>query len=165
MGDAVFAEYMASLNEGRSYRTTALDTRKDGTPFPVEVNGTVFTYRGRPHVLGVVRDITELAHARELLERRAKEALYRIAQEALQNALKHARPTRAEVRLECIDGDLLLEIRDDGAGFETTGTFPGHLGLRSMRERATQFGGTLELESAPGSGTCVRARIPFHGGD
>lgn len=451
---AVFAEYMVSLNEGNSYRTTALDIRKDGTAFPVEVNGTVFTYRGRPHVLGVVRDITELAQSRELLEQRVeertrelsilleisrnvtstlrlqplldlildqlkvvvdysgagifvvegeeahivgfrsphghgavpqahfriparsgalslrnlprptiiddvrrdsplalefrevlgnsldtyytfvrswmavpmsvkdriigyvhlaydepgfytahhadlalaiaqqaaiaienarlyekaqeaavleerqrlsrelhdsvsqalygigvgaqttrilleqdpsraresndyvldlaeaglaemralifelrpesletegiaaalrkqadavqarhrvpvetalcdepvaslsvKEALYRIAQEALQNAVKHARPTRAELRLECIDGDLLLEIWDDGAGFDTTGVFPGHLGLHSMRERATRLGGILELESAPGRGTRVRARIPLHSGD
>jgi signal transduction histidine kinase len=89
-----------------------------------------------------------------------KEALYRIAQEALHNAIKHAQPTRLEVRLDCDESEVLLEIRDDGRGFEPTGSFPGHLGLRSMEERASRLGGTLEIESASGAGTCVRVRLP-----
>ena len=89
-----------------------------------------------------------------------KEALYRIAQEALQNTFKHAHPSRVEVSLECFDGDIVLEIQDDGVGFDTAGSFPGHLGLQSMRERATRLGGSLEIESAPGRGTRVRALIP-----
>jgi len=90
-----------------------------------------------------------------------KEALYRIAQEALQNAIRHARPTRLEVCLACESGSLTLEVSDDGVGFDPQADYPGHLGLQSMRERALGIGGTLEIISAPGQGTQVRARIPI----
>jgi PAS domain S-box-containing protein len=91
----------------------------------------------------------------------AKEALYRIAQEALHNTVKHARAERVEIRMRCDSGWIELEISDDGVGFEAVGEFPGHLGLRSMRERAERVGGRLEVEAAPGRGTMVRARIPL----
>ena len=51
-------------------------------------------------------------------------------------------------------------VRDNGAGFDTTSQFPGHLGLQSMRERAANLGGKLDITSAPGEGTTVRLRIP-----
>ncbi|HET7088515.1 MAG TPA: GAF domain-containing sensor histidine kinase, partial [Anaerolineae bacterium] len=97
-----------------------------------------------------------------------KEALYRIAQEALNNIVKHARASRVDVRLEPADGSVGLEIGDNGVGFDPQGEFPGHLGLRSMRERAEKAGGTLAVESAPGQGTCIRVRVPVNrnsGGD
>jgi signal transduction histidine kinase len=53
-----------------------------------------------------------------------------------------------------------LLVADDGRGFDPRRDFPGHLGLQSMRERAVAVGGTLEIESAPGNGTRVRASIP-----
>jgi len=90
----------------------------------------------------------------------SKEALYRIAQEALQNAVKHARPTRLSLQLICEADSLVLQVSDDGIGFDPTASFPGHLGLRSMRERAARVGGTLEIESAPGRGTRLRACVP-----
>ena len=91
----------------------------------------------------------------------AKEALYRIAQEAFNNIAKHARATRVDVRLDT-DGDgVALEIGDDGLGFDPRGEFPGHLGLRSMRERAEKAGGTFAVESAPGQGTHIRVRFPL----
>jgi len=65
------------------------------------------------------------------------------------------------LRLEQVDGSVALEVRDDGSGFDPSGSFPGHLGLRSMRERAVRLGGTLEIESAPGAGTLVLTRIPL----
>ncbi len=89
-----------------------------------------------------------------------KEALYRIAQEALHNTVKHARARWVGVRLERRAGELILEVRDDGAGFDPARPFPGHLGLQTMRERATRLKGTLEVRSAPGHGTRIRARIP-----
>ncbi len=89
-----------------------------------------------------------------------KEALYRIAQEALNNTVKHARATRVTLRLAPDDGALLLEVRDDGRGFDPSAPFPGHLGLRSMRERAAALGGDISIESALGEGTRVRARVP-----
>ncbi|GAC1319120.1 MAG: hypothetical protein NVS2B16_24420 [Chloroflexota bacterium] len=90
-----------------------------------------------------------------------KEALYRIAQEALHNVVKHARATQVFIALVCRDGEIGLEIEDNGAGFDTDEPFPGHLGLQSMRERATSLGGTLETNSRPGEGTKIRASIPL----
>ena len=91
---------------------------------------------------------------------KVKQALYRIAQEALQNAAKHAQARRIVVRLETSPTALALEIADDGDGFDPSASFPGHLGLRSMRERITEVGGVLDLSSAPGEGTQIRARVP-----
>ncbi len=90
----------------------------------------------------------------------AKEALYRIGQEALHNAVKHARASRVVVGLAREAGRVVLEVRDDGIGFDATATFPGHLGLTSMRERAVRLAGSLEIKSAPGRGTTVHARLP-----
>ncbi|MDP9374410.1 MAG: PAS domain S-box protein [Chloroflexota bacterium] len=90
-----------------------------------------------------------------------KEALYRIAQEALHNTVKHARAGKVGVRMRCDEREIALEIRDDGVGFDPTGSFPGHLGLRSMRERAARLGGTVAIESAPGRGTRLCAHIPL----
>jgi len=90
----------------------------------------------------------------------AKEALYRIAQEALQNAIKHARPSQVEVGLTRQPDGYWLEVCDNGVGFDPLAEYPGHLGLRSMRERATNVGGTLTIESAAGCGTQVRAFVP-----
>ena len=56
---------------------------------------------------------------------------------------------------------ITLEVSDDGTGFDGHREFPGHLGLRSMRERASRLGGTLEVEAAPGQGTRVCVRIPI----
>jgi signal transduction histidine kinase len=92
--------------------------------------------------------------------RRDPEVL-RIAQEALQNALRHAGASRVSVRLGARNGSLALEVSDDGSGFE-----PGdpqlrsrRLGLTSMEERAQRLGGRLEIRSAPGAGTTVRLEV------
>ncbi len=90
-----------------------------------------------------------------------KEALYRIAQEALHNAVKHANPSRLDVRLICASDSLVLEVCDNGAGFDPLTSYPGHLGLRSMRERAIGMGGSLAIDSAPDCGTQIRVRIPL----
>jgi signal transduction histidine kinase len=89
-----------------------------------------------------------------------KETLYRIAQEAMHNTIKHARATEIELRLESAAGELILELTDNGIGFDPSGSFPGHLGLQSMRERVAPFAGRLEIISSPGAGTRVRASIP-----
>jgi signal transduction histidine kinase len=89
-----------------------------------------------------------------------KEALYRIAQEALHNVVKHARADSVVLRLASGEGMLTLEVVDNGVGFDAAGEFPGHLGLRSMRERVTALGGTLDVESEPGHGVRTRARVP-----
>ena len=91
----------------------------------------------------------------------AKEALYRVAQEALHNAVKHARAHTLDLSLELGDAEVGLLVADDGRGFDPRREFPGHLGLQSMRERAAAVGGTLEIQSAPGEGTRLRARFPL----
>ena len=88
-------------------------------------------------------------------------ALYRIAQEALGNAAKHAAPTRVELRLTRAGRDVVLTIADDGRGRDPGQVDRGGLGLVNMRERARQLGGTFELDSRPGRGTTVRVAVPF----
>jgi PAS domain S-box-containing protein len=90
----------------------------------------------------------------------AKEAVYRIAQEALHNTVKHARARNVELRLEWNDRGIILEIADDGTGFDTAASYPGHLGLRTMHERATRVGGTLHIDSTPGRGTEIKVEVP-----
>jgi signal transduction histidine kinase len=90
----------------------------------------------------------------------AKEALYRVAQEALHNASKHANASRVTMILACDNGDVSLEIADNGSGFEVREHFPGHLGLRSMRERVEAVGGSFAIHSAPGKGTRIWASLP-----
>jgi signal transduction histidine kinase len=89
-------------------------------------------------------------------------ALFRIAQEALNNVAKHAQARRVEVAMTHDRGGVTLHIADDGRGFDPQAPQPGtHLGLWSMRERVEQLGGRFEVESAPGAGTTVRAIIPL----
>ena len=90
----------------------------------------------------------------------AKEAIYRIAQEALHNTVKHARANNVRIEMGCSPVSLTLKVSDDGVGFDARGDFPGHLGLRSMRERAARLGGTLTVETSPGAGTLISAQIP-----
>jgi PAS domain S-box-containing protein len=90
-----------------------------------------------------------------------KEALYRIAQEAMHNAVKHAKPRTIRLRLVCRAGVVDLEVADDGTGFDASGSFPGHLGLKSMPERAERLGGQVMVTSMPGAGTRVHASIPL----
>ncbi len=89
-----------------------------------------------------------------------KQDLYRIVQEALHNTVKHARASQVELRLNQADGVVTVEVRDNGKGFDTSTSFPGHLGLHSMRERVKSLGGELTIESSPGQGTCIRAQVP-----
>jgi len=89
-----------------------------------------------------------------------KQDLYRIAQEALHNTVKHAQARQVDLCLNQTSEAVRLEVRDDGVGFDPAGVFPGHLGLHSMQERITQLGGVLSIESTPGQGTAIRAWVP-----
>ena len=84
-----------------------------------------------------------------------KEALYRVSQEALNNIVKHAGATEVGVMLQEENGHLTFTITDNGLGFDTAAQFPGHLGLKSMRERVERIGGRFQLESEPGQGTTL----------
>ena len=89
---------------------------------------------------------------------------YRIVQEALTNALKHAGPARARVTVRYGDNALDIEITDDGAGDVEEGQQRGGHGLMGMRERVALFGGDLAAGRRRGGGYAVRARLPLAGG-
>ena len=89
----------------------------------------------------------------------AAAAIYRVAQEALHNALRHAAASRVAVSLRRSGRSVLLEVTDDGRGFDAATPAPG-LGLASMRDRARTAGGKLTISSAAGAGTRVRMRVP-----
>ena len=96
-------------------------------------------------------------------------ACFRIAQEALTNVVRHAQASRVRVALDRNDGELTLTVGDDGAGFDVAAArqraVAGEsLGLLGMEERALLLGGRLEIESASGAGTTVRARLPLAAG-
>ena len=90
-----------------------------------------------------------------------KETLYRVAQEALHNVAKHARAGRVTLSLAQNGERLTLTVRDDGRGFDPQQPFPGHIGLRSMRERVEKVSGHFAVESSPGQGTQIRAEVPL----
>jgi signal transduction histidine kinase len=116
----------------------------------VDVLRRVYSTEIRVDVAGAPRRSPEL-----------EREVFRIAQEALQNALRHARADLLELRLAAGDGRLVLTVRDDGIGFDPDSpeVRSKRLGLTSMEERAEALGGTLEIESRAGAGTTVRLEV------
>jgi signal transduction histidine kinase len=93
-------------------------------------------------------------------------ALLRTAQEALANVARHAHASRAGVTLSYMGDVVTLDVRDDGIGFEIPedrASESGGFGLTTMRQRVTRVAGTLAVESEPGGGTAVSARVPAIG--
>ena len=94
--------------------------------------------------------------------------IYRIVQEALTNAVKHANASNVWIRAWREDFTQCCTIRDDGSGFKVRrgqGTPRKGLGLVAMRERVSAIGGTLQIESRPGHGTEISIRLPLEGKD
>lgn len=89
-------------------------------------------------------------------------ALFRIAQEAVNNVIKHAEAHRLEMSLACADGRVRLSIADDGRGFRVGAAVSSNVrfGLQNMRERAEALGGDFSLETSPGAGTRVTVELP-----
>jgi two-component system, NarL family, sensor histidine kinase DevS len=112
---------------------------------------------------GEIRIDCEFELPREAEERPApllETAVYRLVQEALNNVSKHSRAQHAELKVRALPSQIEIEISDDGIGFDPNLVREG-FGLVGMRERATLLGGSLRIESAPGSGTTIRAQIPL----
>ena len=114
--------------------------------------------RAEVSTAGVVRRLPE----------RVERNLFRVGQEALTNAVRHAGATRVRVRVDYGDEGVRLEVSDDGRGFPPPapgraggGGDSGGFGLRGMRERVAQLGGELHIDSRPGAGTQVTAAVPF----
>jgi signal transduction histidine kinase len=88
--------------------------------------------------------------------------LYRIAQEGLNNVVKHARAKQVQIRLKYDQKAVSMEMSDDGKGFEPDAVSQsGGFGLQGIQERVQQLGGTLKIESAPHRGTRLSIRIPL----
>ena len=101
----------------------------------------------------------ELPEENVTLSDEASIALYRIAQESLTNVAKYAKAQTVWLHLRYTDDMALLEIKDDGVGFDTRDIRPKAHGLAGMRQRLVGLGGKLEIRSAPGDGTRVFARV------
>ena len=86
--------------------------------------------------------------------------LFAIGREALANVQKHAGASVAHVRVRAQQGQVIVEVRDNGRGFNPAAGHPGHYGLDSMRSRAAEIGGRITITSASGSGTLVRVCVP-----
>ena len=84
-----------------------------------------------------------------------------MVQEAFHNIAKHSGASQATIHLEYQSKAIALEVSDNGQGFYPRSHYPGHLGLKSMRQRVENIGGTFEIHSAPNQGTCLSVRVPM----
>ncbi|NNN36532.1 GAF domain-containing sensor histidine kinase [Streptomyces sp. S3(2020)] len=133
-------------------------------PAALDEDGLVATLRTQVHVL----DRAHTAHVTfdssgvRALPASQEEAVLRVAQEALHNALRHSGAEQVDVTLARRDGGVVLRVTDDGSGFDPQQTRRAgrHLGLVSMRDRAGGVGGALTVESAPGKGTTIEMEVP-----
>ncbi|MCR3754137.1 sensor histidine kinase [Lentzea californiensis] len=107
---------------------------------------------------GIPVEVTTTGDAR-LIAPEAEFALLRAAQEALANVARHARASRVGVTLSYLEAEVALDVRDDGRGFGDVR--PGGFGLEAMRQRIEGLAGTVQVESEPGAGTGVSARVPL----
>jgi signal transduction histidine kinase len=82
----------------------------------------------------------------------------------MHNVVKHAGASRINLTVTTDESGTTLVVRDNGVGFDPGQDFHGHLGLKSMRERAAKLEGTTDIESAPGSGTAITVRFPVRPG-
>src|SRR5437773_12434645 len=89
-----------------------------------------------------------------------EEVLYRIAQEALHNVVKHAAARQVELAVDRRGASVVLWVRDDGKGFDAATVPDGHLGLAGMRARAEKIGARLVVDARPGQGTTIEVTVP-----
>ncbi|WP_327702137.1 GAF domain-containing sensor histidine kinase [Streptomyces decoyicus] len=133
-------------------------------PAGLDEDGLVATLRSQTQVLDRAHSarVTFAAHCVRALPAAQEEAMLRVAQEALHNALRHSGAGHVEVTLTRNGQGALLRIADNGCGFDpgTVRRAGRHLGLVSMRDRAGGVGGKLTVESEPGKGTAVEMEVP-----
>jgi ligand-binding sensor domain-containing protein/signal transduction histidine kinase len=136
------------------------DSFEHGLPGALqELARSVSSEKGTPVTLEVSGDEVRLTES-------TCRALLLVTREAIRNAVQHGAPNAIEVRLAFGPTGVVLEVRDDGCGFEASAECfaeEGHFGILGMRERMEQIWGALEVESRPGKGTTVTARLPLGG--
>ena len=133
-------------------------------PADLDADGLVPTLRKHVEILRRVAEpeLRFTVSGERRLDGRVERELFRVAQEALNNALRHGRASSVEVELAVRNGLVRLSVHDDGVGFDADDPRlrTRHLGLTSMRERADTVGGRLAITSAPGRGTVVVMEVP-----
>ncbi|MFG2952935.1 GAF domain-containing sensor histidine kinase [Streptomyces sp. NPDC048291] len=133
-------------------------------PAALDEDGLLATLRTQIQVLDRAHTarVTFAAGGFRALPAAQEEALLRVAQEALHNALRHSGAEHVDVTLNRRGGGAVLRVTDDGGGFDPhlTRRAGRHLGLVSMRDRTSGVGGTLTVESAPGKGTTIEMEVP-----
>jgi PAS domain S-box-containing protein len=158
--EAMLADGLAMIDRAiAQVRDRALDLRPPMLD-DIGLAGTLEWLVSRLAAKVSLRITADIAPLTERPEREVETAAFRIVQEALTNVLRHAGARRAEVRLWQEDGLLCLSVKDDGAGFvpQARGS---DFGLSGMRERALLLGGVFMLDSSPGQGAEIRARLPL----
>ncbi|MFJ9694531.1 sensor histidine kinase [Kitasatospora sp. NPDC101183] len=152
-----------NLDEARRFVRALTPPALDGDPLPVALErlcATTTAHSGLAVHLHVSGEPVRLPVPQEV-------ALLRIAQSALGNTVQHAGASHAEVTLSYMEGEVALDVFDDGAGFDPaavagrTGGGDGGFGLPSMRARARALGGSFTVESAPGEGTALAVQLPL----
>ncbi|MFD3578046.1 sensor histidine kinase [Streptomyces sp. NPDC058644] len=150
-----------SLGEARRSVHNLSPTALEHDALPEALKKTVAEWAERT---GVRADFTVTGPA-EPLHEEIEATLLRIVQEALSNAARHADAARLGVTLSYMDGEVALDVRDDGRGFDPLALAPrggsGGFGLDGMRARAERVAGSLAVESEPGNGTALSARVPL----
>lgn len=153
-------EYVLSLAEAGLAEMRALifelrpeSLESEGLVAAIEKQAAALAAR---HRLEVTRDLCDEPD----VPLPVKEAAYRIVQEAFNNIMKHAGAGSVVVRLAHSEGRITVQVADDGRGFDPSADYAGHLGLRSMRERAVKVDGDLIIDSSTGSGTRITAILP-----
>jgi two-component system NarL family sensor kinase len=110
---------------------------------------------------GPVVDVVVDVSSDDALPAAVEQGLFRIAQQAVANAIRHARAAHVVIRLTRSADDVGLRVEDDGDGFDPPAVAGDRFGLVGMRERARLLGGRLVVESAPGAGTAIDVRVPI----
>ncbi|MDT0437823.1 MULTISPECIES: GAF domain-containing sensor histidine kinase [Streptomyces] len=133
-------------------------------PAALDEDGLLATLRTQIHVLDRAHAarVTFTSTGFRALPAAQEEALLRVAQEALHNALRHSGAARVAVTVGRRGGGVVLRVTDDGKGFDpqTTRRAGRHLGLVSMHDRTSGVGGSLTVQSAPGEGTTIEMEVP-----
>lgn len=146
----------SSLTEARRSVRALRPEQLEGAPLPQAIAELALEWSERTGIAAEVDTSGTPVRA----DADAEAAVFRAAQEALSNVAKHARATRVRLTLTYLDGTLLLDVADDGTGFDPAQRTQGY-GLLGMRRRLARVSGTLTVESAPGSGTVLNAAVPL----
>jgi two-component system NarL family sensor kinase len=166
-GDAQAAGVRASVAEALELARRSLDDARrsvlDLRAAPLEGRGLAAALRAlvaEPAATGIAAAATVTGDDSRLSSR-VTVGLYRIAQEAVANVVRHAAAARLDLRLSIDGGRASLTVADDGRGFDPSQPAPGRFGLVGIGERARLLGGELRVESGPGQGTTVLVEVPL----